>query len=107
MNLKSLREVPNPSCDLLLLFDFVNGILRLGMRLLLCGRPQAHQLLRCVASRRRDRCELSLIAAVIALVQQDRSLFEALSTYTKLKLEAALANVSRHQDCEHFKERRG
>jgi hypothetical protein len=72
----------------------LNGILRLGMRLLLRGRLQAHQLLCCVASQRRDRCELSLITAVIALVQQDRSLFEALSTYTKLKLEATLANVS-------------
>ena len=48
----------------------------LGMRLLLRGGPQARRLLRRVASRRRDRCELGLIAAVIALVQQDRSLFE-------------------------------
>ena len=51
----------------------------LGMRLLLCGGPQVSQLLRRVASRRRARCELSLIAAVIALVQQDRRLFRALS----------------------------
>lgn len=66
----------------------------LGMRLLLCGGPQACRLLRRVASRRRDRCELSLIAAVIALVHQDRSLMRALSTRTKLNLEANLANVS-------------
>jgi hypothetical protein len=66
----------------------------LGMRLLLRGGPRARQLLRRVASRRRDRCELGLIAAVLALVQQDPSLFEALSTRTKLNLKATLANVS-------------
>jgi hypothetical protein len=66
----------------------------LGMRLLLRGGPQAHQLLRRVASRRRARCELCLIAAVIALVQQDRNLFGALSACTKLNLEATLSNVS-------------
>lgn len=66
----------------------------LGMRLLLRGGPRARQLLRRVVSRRRDRCELGLIAAVLALVQQDPSWFEALSTRTKLNLEATLANVS-------------
>ena len=66
----------------------------LGIRLLLRGRLQARQLLRRVASRRRDRCALSLIAAVIALVQRDRSLFDALSASTKLNLEATLSNVS-------------
>jgi hypothetical protein len=60
----------------------------LGMRLLRCGRPQARRLLRRVASRRRDRCELRLIAAVIALVHQDRSFMRARSTRTKLNLEA-------------------
>jgi hypothetical protein len=64
------------------------------MRLLLCGGPQASQLLRRVASRRRARCERSLSAAVIALVQQDRRLFRALSISTKLNLEATLAKVS-------------
>ena len=66
----------------------------LGMRLLLRGGPRARQLLRRVASRRRGRCELGLIAAVLALVQHDPSLFEVLSTRTKLNLEATLANVS-------------
>lgn len=65
-----------------------------GRYLLLCRRPQAPRLLRRVASRRRDRCELRLIAAVIALVQQERSLFAALSARTKLNLEATLSNVS-------------
>jgi hypothetical protein len=44
--------------------------------------------------RRSGRCELSLIAAVIALVQQDRCLFTALSPHTKLNLKATLSNVS-------------
>lgn len=65
-----------------------------GMRLLLRRGLQAQRLLRRVASRRRGRCELSLIAAVLALVQQDGSLFAVLSTRTKFSLEATLANVS-------------
>ena len=66
----------------------------LGTRLLIRGGEQAAQLLRRVASRRSDRCELSLIAAVIALVQQDWSLLAALSPLTKLNLDATLSNVS-------------
>jgi Transposase DDE domain len=65
-----------------------------GTRLLLRRGPQARRLLRRVASRRRERCELSLIAAVIALLQQDGSLLGALSAHTKLKLEVTLSNVS-------------
>ena len=66
----------------------------LGMKLLIRGGPEALSLLRRVVSRRRDRCELSLIAAVIALVQKDRSLFAALSSRTKFNLEVTLSNVS-------------
>lgn len=66
----------------------------LGTRLLIRGGPQAALLLRRVASRRSNRCELSLIAAVLALVQQDRSLLAALSAGAKLNLEATLSNVS-------------
>ena len=62
----------------------------LGMRLLVGGGAQAKELLRRVASRRRGRCELSLIAAIIALVQQDKTLFDALSAQTKLKLDYVL-----------------
>jgi len=43
-----------------------------------------------VASRRRNRPELSLIAAVIALIQRDKTLFAALSAQTKLKLDYVL-----------------
>jgi hypothetical protein len=66
----------------------------LGMALLIGGGPEAKQLLRRVASRRRGRCELSLVAAIIALAQQDRSLYAALSPHTKLNLEVTLSNVS-------------
>jgi Transposase DDE domain len=66
----------------------------LGMALLIRGGSGAAQLLRRVASRRRGRCELSLVAAMIALVQKDRTLFAALSPQTKLNLEATLSNVS-------------
>lgn len=66
----------------------------LGTRLLIRSGERAALLLRRVASRRSDRCELSLIAAVISLVQQDYSLLEALSPLTKLNLKATLSNVS-------------
>jgi hypothetical protein len=66
----------------------------LGMALLILGGPQARQLSRRVTSRRRGRCELSLVAAIIALVQKDRSLFALLSPQTKPNLEATLLNVS-------------
>jgi hypothetical protein len=51
---------------------------------------QAQELLRRVASRRRSRCEVSLIAAVIALAQKDKTLFAELSAQTKLKLDYVL-----------------
>jgi hypothetical protein len=66
----------------------------LGIALLIRGGPGANQFLRRVASRRSGRCELSLVSAMIALVQKDRSLFAALSPQTKLNLEATLSNVS-------------
>lgn len=62
----------------------------LGLRLLADGAPRAQELLRRVASRRRGRCELSLIAAVIALIQQDKSLLNFLSAKTKLNLNYVL-----------------
>lgn len=62
----------------------------LGMRLLVRGGARARDLLRRVASRRRGRCELSLIAAIIALIQQDPALLAELSSQTKLKLDYIL-----------------
>src|SRR5262252_3710097 len=66
----------------------------LATRLLLRGDTQARALLRRVASRRRGRCELSLISAMISLLQQDQSLYGHLTPRLKLKLEGYLANVS-------------
>ena len=50
--------------------------------------------LRRVASRRRGRCELSLVSAMLSLLQQDRSLLACLLSFTKFKLDATLDNVS-------------
>lgn len=66
----------------------------LGTKLLLAGGRRARQLLRRVASRRRGRCELSVVSAVLSLLAQDRSLYRHLSGRTKLNLEGRLANVS-------------
>jgi hypothetical protein len=66
----------------------------LATRLLLRGDAQAGALLRRVASRRRERCELSLVSAMISLLQQDQSLYGHLTPRLKLKLEEDLANVS-------------
>jgi hypothetical protein len=66
----------------------------LGMAILICGGETARLLLRRVASRRSNRCELGLIAAVLALLQRDKSLFDSLSVTTRFRLDASLANVS-------------
>lgn len=66
----------------------------LATRLLLRGGKQASALLRRVASRRRGRCELSLVSAMISLLQQDPGLYDHLAPRIKLKLDKDLANVS-------------
>jgi hypothetical protein len=45
------------------------------------------------ADRRRGRRELSLVSAIIALVQKDHPLLAALSPQTKLNPEVTLSNV--------------
>ena len=69
-------------------------IVTLGSALLLVQGPLAMSLLRRVVSRRRGRCELGLVSAMVSLLQRDSSLYEALAPHTKLKLERALENVS-------------
>lgn len=64
------------------------------MLLLIPGDLRAQTLLRRVISRRKGRCELSLIAAMLALLQLDTSLLDMLSAAVKLNLEATLRNVS-------------
>jgi hypothetical protein len=66
----------------------------LGSHLLLAQGQGAKALLRRVASRRRGRCELGLVSAMVKLLQQDKTLYDELSPHVKLKLEATLANVS-------------
>ncbi len=57
-------------------------------------RHLARQHLRRVASRRRGRCELSLITATLALLQQDWQWLLCLLPHTNFNLEKTLHNVS-------------
>ena len=67
----------------------------LGTFMFLQGpRHLAQQHLRRVASRRRGRCELSLITATLALLQQDWQWLLCLLPNTKFNLEKTLHNVS-------------
>ena len=66
----------------------------LGSRLLLVPSRGARDLLRRVASRRRGRCELGLVSAMVSLLRQDKMLYDKLCPHAKLRLEATLANVS-------------
>jgi len=66
----------------------------LGTVLLIPGDGIARRLLRRIISRRRGRCELSLMAATLSLIQQDRGLLDCLFPSVKLKLEASLPYVS-------------
>src|SRR6266581_2170728 len=66
----------------------------LGSKLLLAQGPRAKDLLRRVVSRRRGRCELGLVSAMISLLQRDKTLYNDLYPHLKLKLEVTLENVS-------------
>jgi Transposase DDE domain len=54
----------------------------------------ASQLLRRITSRRRDRCELSLVNATLKLLEHDPTLFLSLDPHLTLDLEPSFANVS-------------
>jgi Transposase DDE domain len=69
-------------------------VVTLASRLLLRQGVQASALRRRVASRRRGRCELSLVSAMITLLHQEPGLYDHLVPRLKLKLEGDLANVS-------------
>src|SRR2546430_5117961 len=66
----------------------------LGSKLLLAKGQRAKDLLRRVVSRRRGRCELGLVSAMVSLLQRDKTLYNDLCPHVKLKLEATLENVS-------------
>jgi hypothetical protein len=70
------------------------AMISLGCRLLRSPSRGAPGFLRRVASRRRRRCELGLVRAMVHLLRQDPPLYDKLSPHAKLKLEASLANVS-------------
>jgi Transposase DDE domain len=69
-------------------------VVSLATRLLLRGDQRASTLLRRVVSRRRRRCELSLVSAMLSLLQQEPGLYEHLAPRMKLKLDGDLAKVS-------------
>jgi hypothetical protein len=60
-------------------------VVRLATRLLLRRGKQASALLRRVTSRRHGRCELSLVSAMVSLLQQDPGLYDHLVPRLKLK----------------------
>jgi hypothetical protein len=69
-------------------------VVSLATRLLLRGNQQTRGLLRRVVSRRRGRCELSLVSAMMSLLHQEPGLYEHLAPRIKLKLDGELAKVS-------------
>src|SRR5262249_55146113 len=69
-------------------------VMSLATRLLLRGDQRASTLLRRVVSRRRRRCELSVVSAMISLLHQDPGLYDHLVPRIKLNLDGDLANVS-------------
>jgi hypothetical protein len=65
-------------------------VVTLGMKLLVRGAKAAFGLLRRVASRRKPGWNLSLVSAMISLLNLDKSLFQHLSAHTRFNLEAVL-----------------
>lgn len=70
------------------------AVVSLAVTLLLPGGPAAVALLRRVASRRRGRWDLSLVSAMVRLLQENKSLFAHLSPHIKFNLDARLVYVS-------------
>jgi len=69
-------------------------VVSLATRLLLRPGARAPALLRRVVSRRRGRCELSLVSAMMSLLHQEPGLYTHLVPRMKLKLDGDLAKVS-------------
>jgi len=69
-------------------------VLLLGTKLLGDGSKNAFNLMRRVASRRKDRWDLSIVSAILSLLNKDKSLFLHLSARLKFNLEVSLPNVS-------------
>jgi len=69
-------------------------VVSLAVTLLVSGGSHAVALLRRVASRRRGRWDLSLVSAMVRLLQENKSLFAHLSPHIKFNLDARLVYVS-------------
>ena len=69
-------------------------VVSLAVKLLLSEGPKAVALLRQVASRRRGRWDLSLVSAMVRLLQDNKSLFAHLSSSINFNLDARLVYVS-------------
>ena len=69
-------------------------VVSLAVKLLLPGGPAVLPLLRRVASRRRGRWDLSLVSAMVRLLQENKSLFAHLSPHIKFNLDARVVYVS-------------
>jgi hypothetical protein len=70
-----VRQVDAWSRLLALCAIALSALTTLAIKLFVRNGNTAQLLLRRIASRRRKRCELSLVAATIALIQQDPSFF--------------------------------
>jgi hypothetical protein len=57
----------------------------LGSKLLLAQGARAKDLLRRVVSRPRGRCELSLVSAMVSLLQRDKRLYNDLCPHVKFR----------------------
>jgi hypothetical protein len=69
-------------------------LLSLAVKVLLKDHSKAKSLLRRITSRRKNRCELSILNAMLKLLQQLPDLLRFLDPNTKLDLEATLPYVS-------------
>lgn len=70
------------------------SLVTLATYCLLNDQCRARQLLRRVTSRRRARCEVSLVSAMLSLLRQDRDLLKWLFPATKFYLDKTLQYVS-------------
>ena len=69
-------------------------VVSLAVKLLASGGPAAVTLLRRVASRRRGRWDLSIVSAMVRLLQENKSLLAHLSSHIQFNLDARLIYVS-------------
>ena len=69
-------------------------VVSLAMKVLAAGGPAAVTLLRRVASRRRGRWDLSIVSAMVRLLQENKALLAHLSSHMQFNLDARLIYVS-------------